>query len=195
MIKRPFKLIGCLLLLIILLSACCADIRSPASVIPEPLFEAQTPQNVGKLANVFPEEFLNQLNAEKITLTEKFLSIEITPSDFVRVEIELLKSEDDSASRYLEECSDTHSYQYPEKFTYAGSPGNQYCISYVKQARLGQDSLCEPYEKYYTKAVFQKGQIIIIFRESSLHIDNEQMNRAIETFADQLNKYGKNIDY
>jgi len=186
---RSYSIMVSLIFLAILLTACCADIQTPASVIAKPLYEAKTPQDrVENLSALFHQEFLDHLNAKEITLTDKFLFIDMDPAAFIRVEIELRKSEDDSAKRYQEECGDIHSYQFPDQFTFVGLPGNQYCISYIKQARSGPESFCKPYGKYYTKAVFQKGQILFIFRESSLDKDNTEINDAIEAFARQLNK-------
>jgi hypothetical protein len=184
-------LIISLLCLAMLTSACCNDIQFPASVIADPLYLAKVPQDVGDIRDIFDQGFLDQLNAEDVHSSLRFLAFEAPSSssyDNVWVQIMLFITEDESEQYYKEECSEVMDYQNPNKFTYLGSSGNQYCISYVKQARLGQDSFCQPYGKFFTKSVFQKSRITITLKETALDIHNKQMNRVIQILAEQLGK-------
>lgn len=189
--KPGRSLVSCVLLLFvaILISACCGDIQLPNSVVAGPLYQAEIPQDIDQLADIFDRNFLDELPAEDTYLSNDYLSTEfLTPStmDMVKVRIELFKSEEEGERYFKDECND--GYQYPHKFTYVGSPGNQYCISYIKQARESPEGLCAPYEKFFSKVVFQKGRILITLKESARDTTNEDMNRVIEILAEQFNR-------
>jgi hypothetical protein len=180
-----------LLFFTILASGCCNDIRFPASVVADPLYQVKMPQDVGDLRDIFDQGFLDQINAEEVHSYNDYLAIytsSLSSYDYVRVEITLFVSEDESEQSYKDECNEYMDYQNPSKFTYLGSAGNQYCISYVKQGRGGRDSFCQPYETYFTKAVFQKSRITITLKETAWDMRNEQMNRVIQILSEQLSK-------
>jgi len=169
--------------------ACCSDIQISHSVDPDPLYRATLPQEVEKLSDLLPRQFLDQVpkDESKTRLTDNWFFTEFQSStayDIVYLEIELFASEDESANRYLETCGDSSSYQHPENFTFEGTTGNQYCITYIRQAREGPEGFCQPYGMYSTQVVFQKGQILIILRELSANTSNSELNSVISIIAE-----------
>ena len=179
-----------ILLLTILISACCGDIQLPNSVVAEPLYQAEMPQDISRLADIFDQDFLDELPEKDTYLFDDYLSTKIlfpSPVDTVRLLIILYKSDEESEKHYKDQCNESF-YQYPHKFTYDGSPGNQYCISYIMQARGGPEGLCSPYEQFLSKTVFQKGHVVVTLQEYARDTNNEELNRAIEILAEQFNK-------
>ncbi len=177
-----------LLLIAISVSACCSEIQLPSSIIAEPLYKAELPQNIDEINDVLNSNLLDLFIDEKLYLYPNFLSGAIKSSiNVVWVRMELFAFDKESENKFEAECK-SPGFQDPQKFTYAGYPGNQYCISYMTQERSDPEGLCAPMNEYTSKAIFQKGRILIVLEEWAHDKSNEQLNQIIEVFADRFSE-------
>ncbi len=167
-----------------LLSACCAEIRSPQIVDVTPLYNVIIQKPINNIYDIINIEIFENYEGGKN------FGIGSWPHhpDWNNIEVTFHLMPDYQTS--LQEFNNSCEFYFddPSKFSYGGEINNQYCISYVIQERSDPEGFCVPMRNFISFVVFQKGRLIIEIHETSSKKNIWVKDQVIKFLAEELSK-------
>ncbi len=180
-----------LLLIIVsmLLSACCGEIRFSQEVDVSPLYELPIPLRIQSEKDLAELDIFDQMTLGGYGYLGEWRGDEGKHPELYTVKVYLRISPDVQSANdsFFSECQHP-SFSAPSQIDYEGEKENRYCISYVQEYRYSIDALCQPTGKYVSYVVFQKGNMVITIWEEAREKDSTTKDDVIELLAQELGK-------
>jgi hypothetical protein len=183
-----YRNIFVLIIVVMLLNACCGEIRSPQVVNVSPLYELPVPLNIQAEDDLAELDIFDQITLYGYGYRGEWLGGDDSkhPGLYsVKVDLELLSDIQSANDIFIGECEHP-SFNDQSRFTYEGNDENQYCVSYVQEYRYSIDAFCEPTGEYVSFVVFQKGNLVIRVWEDTRDKNSTAKDDVIELLAQEL---------
>ena len=173
----------CFCLIILVLSACCAPIKSPQQVDVLPLYNATLLIKSDHVEDLISLDIFDTYNSN---IELGGWSSSGDNPDLVNVEVmfEIISDLQHAREEFLWECQ--RRWDTTDDFIFGGSDDNQYCISYVIAAKHSPDALCLPSGEYSSLVVFQKGGLLIRLDEWTRDKNSRAKDKAIRLLTQAI---------
>lgn len=183
-----YRITFMLIIIAMLLNACCGEIRSSQVVEVSPLYELPTPLDIQSEDDIAKLDIFDQMTPYGYGYRGEWLGGDESkhPNLYsVKVDLELLSDIQSANDIFIGECEHP-SFNDRSRIKYEGIDGNQYCVSYVQEYRYSIEEFCMPTGEYVSFVVFQKGNLIIRIWEDTRDKNSTAKDDVIELLAQEL---------